>query len=382
MNQMNGSAVRESRGTSRMFWLDLARTVAVISITTNHALNRTWSMNAGSVAELQSISLLSTLMKTFFAIFSRIGVPLFLMISGALLLRKSFETEKQIKRFYQHNLLSLLITSEIWYFIMFWFIVFVKPDNTIWETGGLGGALKELLKTVLFIKQTTMDCMWYIPMILSVYTVIPLIAAGLKHTRMGKYLLIPCGIVFLQSMVIPNLNAFFALADIDFSLSFGLKSANVFSMYMLYLLAGYAISNGLMEKVPTWAIVLGAATSFISLCAYQLYAFSREYVYLINYESSGLLICGMFWFELIRRKGDLLKGLERPVTYLSTVSFAIYFIHIVIMEGLRWTMDLSMLCKPVKFLFLELVSFLGSLVVIRLLSRFRVCRQYLFLIKD
>ena len=90
----------------------------------------------------------------------------------------------------------------------------------------------------------------------------------------------------------------------------------------------------------------------------------------------------MFWFELIRRKGTLLKPLEKPVTYLSRVSFAIYFVHIVIMEGMRWTMDLSMFSRPEKFLVLELCSFVGSLVIIWVLSRFRVCRKYLFMIKD
>lgn len=63
--RINGAAPRV-----RLFWLDVARTVAVISITTNHALNRTWNMDVGSVAELQSISMASTLMKIFFSIFS------------------------------------------------------------------------------------------------------------------------------------------------------------------------------------------------------------------------------------------------------------------------------------------------------------------------
>ena len=63
--RINGAAPR-----GRLFWLDGARTVAVISITTNHALNRTWNMDVGSVAELQSISMASTLMKIFFSIFS------------------------------------------------------------------------------------------------------------------------------------------------------------------------------------------------------------------------------------------------------------------------------------------------------------------------
>ncbi len=59
--------------------------------------------------------------------FSHLGVPLFLMISGALLLEKRIKDENDIRRFYRHNLLGLVITSEIWYFLMFWFRVFVIP---------------------------------------------------------------------------------------------------------------------------------------------------------------------------------------------------------------------------------------------------------------
>lgn len=317
-----------------------------------------------------------------FSIFSHIGVPLFLMISGALLLRRSYETREQTKRFYRHNLLPLVITSEIWYFIMFWFIVYLKPGNTIWETGGMTGAVRELLRTMLFFNQTTLGSMWYIPMILAVYTVIPLIATGLNRMEDKRYLLIPYGIVLMHSMVIYNLNTFFKLAEIDYSLSLHLRSSNVFSMYMLYMLAGWFIGEGKLKRIPDWVVVTGSVTSFVSLCAYQLWAFSREYVYLVSYESVGILVCAVFWFELIRRKGTLLKPLEKPITYLSRVSFAIYFVHIVIMEGMRWTMDLSMFSRSQKFLVLELCSFVGSLVIIWVLSRFRVCRKYLFMIKD
>lgn len=50
---------------TRLFWLDVARALAIISITTNHALNRTWLMNSGAVEELHTISVFSTLLKTF-----------------------------------------------------------------------------------------------------------------------------------------------------------------------------------------------------------------------------------------------------------------------------------------------------------------------------
>lgn len=56
---------------TRLFWLDVARALAIVSITTNHALNRTWSMNSGSVEELHTISLFSTLLTTDLSIAGR-----------------------------------------------------------------------------------------------------------------------------------------------------------------------------------------------------------------------------------------------------------------------------------------------------------------------
>lgn len=103
----------------RIYWLDVARVVAIISISLNHAVNRAYDNYANQMAEFLSIPLASTIFKTVISIFSRLGVPLFLMISGTLLLRKNITDEDGIKRFYKHNYLDLIITSELWYFIMF-----------------------------------------------------------------------------------------------------------------------------------------------------------------------------------------------------------------------------------------------------------------------
>lgn len=88
---------------SRIFWLDVARCVAIISITLNHAVNRAYHVYEGQSAEFFSIPLGSTLFKTVVYVFSRIGVPLFLMISGALLFNKEINNAEDIKKFYKHN---------------------------------------------------------------------------------------------------------------------------------------------------------------------------------------------------------------------------------------------------------------------------------------
>ena len=70
----------------RSYYLDIARAIAIISISLNHAVNRTYDNYSGQMAEFLESSYLSSLLKSVVTIFSHLGVPLFLMISGALLL--------------------------------------------------------------------------------------------------------------------------------------------------------------------------------------------------------------------------------------------------------------------------------------------------------
>ena len=70
----------------RSYYLDIARAIAIISISLNHAVNRTYENYAGQMEEFLELSWASSLLKAVTTMFSHLGVPLFLMISGALLL--------------------------------------------------------------------------------------------------------------------------------------------------------------------------------------------------------------------------------------------------------------------------------------------------------
>ena len=75
---------------NRIMWLDIARAIAIISITFNHAVNRSFNIYTGQFSEYLQIPAYLTIVKAVLYAFSRIGVPLFLMISGTLLLPRDF----------------------------------------------------------------------------------------------------------------------------------------------------------------------------------------------------------------------------------------------------------------------------------------------------
>lgn len=357
----------------RIAYLDAARALAIVSITLNHAVNRAYRNYSGQMEEFQNSSWASTLVKAGATVFSHLGVPLFLMISGILLLRKSFEEKQALTRYYRHNLLSLLLTSEIWYAIMYWFILLCQPGVTTLADDGIRLTLLGMLKNAFFLDQVTLGNMWYIPVILGVYLLVPILAVAVK--RLPKQaLIIPMAFVFLRGMLFRNINDQIGITG-GVAFVSPLSTDYVFSTFVLYLLVGYFLGCGALEKLRDWAVILLASGSFLLCIAYQVYVYAQPVDYSFTYDFAGFLICAVFLLELLRRKVDNCPGFVR---YLSKISFGIFFVHIILMELLNWNMDFSGWHKAVKMGFLWVTSFGGSVGIIWLLSHFKIFRKYFF----
>lgn len=298
---------------SRILWLDVARVVAIISISLNHAVNRTYDNYIDTALEFNSSSVYSTCLKAGVSVFSRLGVPIFLMISGVLLLNKSFESESDIKRFYGHNLLRLLITSEIWFFIMFWIYALFNPQyQYLIENIKNGEGIKTviaLIKTLLFIDPITFGNMWYIPMILCIYTLIPVVAVFLKKHK-SKLMLIPLFICTISAFIIPNINATMNIFGVEKQYDFTLSSTNLFSLFYLYVLVGYMINQGIFTGISTRMIIFLTLFFMAIDTLYQTWAYAGPTNYLVSYDFVGILICSAFLFELIRRKSQIIERIS------------------------------------------------------------------------
>lgn len=364
----------------RILWLDVGRLIAIVSITFNHAVNRAYlEPYNGLKEEYLNSSLSSDLIKSSVLVFSKLGVPLFLMITGALLLKKRIVCEEDFKRFYRHNLLSLFITSEIWYVIMYWFIAFCSPGHEMLKTQSFGDLVLGMIKTMFFLDQVTMRSMWYIPMILCLYLIIPFFSMALNKISL-RFIIIPCGIVLLCSSIIPDFNLLMRLLGSEIRIETILRSNNVFSFYFLFVFLGYWISCEGLKKIKTVWIAFAAILSFIAVCLFQMIIFQKSIEYTMDYNFSGILIIAPLMFEWIRRGADRLKKAAQAISYLSRISFGIYFIHILIMNLLYWYIP-AFESRSLYMLFLEIMSFGLSVGFIATLSQSPVLRKYLFMIK-
>lgn len=321
---------------NRIQYLDVARAIAIVSITFNHAVNRSFSVYQDTMLEYQSIPIGLSIIKVLLYTFSRIGVPLFLMITGALLLSRDYEGRERLERFVKHNWLQLLITTELWFVIMFIYKQ-LAPNSILHQKGALS-CLLHFIKTLLFIDPVTMDSMWYMQMILCLYLMIPLFSVALKRIPQ-KYFILPIVIVTICSFVLPDINAIRSGFGMDAALKIKLDSANLFSMYAVYLLAGYFINNGIIKHTKTIHVLVGFLLSFALFAALQFWLYGTTSDRVMGYSSFLLLCASLFLFELLRRS-RIKDGLSFKCSVkLAEISFGIYFVHICIMEGLEMILD-------------------------------------------
>ena len=366
----------------RIEYITLSRALAIILITLLHALTRSFRVHSGTQTEFYSIPLYMTIIKAGIYGVSRIGLCIFLMITGALMLPRNYSKTEEIKRFFTHNWLTLFITTEIWYVIMFWFKQ-TAPGSILLEHG-LKSCLLSFLSTICFINPVTMETMWYMPVILCAYLMIPVFAVALKHIP-NKYLILPCGIVIIGSFVIPILNGILVGTGSPVYLEFKFDSAHLFSMYMIYILAGYFINDGYLDRIKSrYLIIIGCF--FIALfCGLQMWMWSTEFEYLFGqYEKDiFLLISSVCLFALLKRI-PISSAVAKISEKLAEISFGIYFIHICILACLSVIMKryLPQITYLNKFVILETVSFFGSILIIQLLRKNKILAKYLLGIRN
>lgn len=364
----------------RIVWLDVARTLAILSVTFNHALSRSFATHEGTFEEFQSIPHIVSAIKALLYVFSRGGVPWFLMITAVLLLPRDYTGKGETKVFLKRNWTPLFITSEIWLAIIFLYLVMFGESTGI---SGIGQMLAAFVQNQLFINQTTFASMWYLPMILTVYMMIPIFSVALQKID-ESYIKLLLVLAIAIGMIIPNINTILSGLGIEYRMEFSISIADLFSLYCIFLFCGYFIGKGGLGKIKDSIIVVVAIGSFILTAVFQYWTYSTSIDYYVRYTDVGVLVFAAFVFEIIRRKGDRICKSQKWFTNISKMAFAIYFVHVSIMYALNTGMKylpFTIEYLP-KFLVLEVLAVSMSIMLISLLSRVPAFKKYLFMIKE
>ena len=295
------------------------RILAILLVVLTHVVESVY--NIYSINDFNNLDIFNKILSFSLFILSRFGVPLFLFLTGALLLRKKFNNGKDIIIFYKHNFLTILIISEVWIII---FNIFNGDLNHHFS-------FINMIKEMLFIKVNNMNIMWYIPMILGIYLVIPFLSIIINKTSPK----------IITIILLINLVSYY------FNLTF--NTSFLGNIYGCYVIIGYYISNkNIFNKINFLSLFIITFCLFIATVLSQLIMYKYNYESVIWYDNILLLLTSVSLFSLLCRlniKSNIYQN-------LSKYAFGIFLIHMIYINLLKNIMAILEISTYMKIIIL------------------------------
>lgn len=297
----------------RIEWIDIARAFAIICVVFNHSIEVTYDYAIADV--MRGYSIASKLFAYMGYTLGRVGVPFFLMISGALLLTRDWNKDNCI-RFWKKNWLRLLICTEIWWIIYDIFIFF-------WGEAPI--TIQDVVKNILFIKPVDFPHVWYMNRILGLYILIPFVAMVLNKIDL-KLLIFPIVIYFFYSFVVPVLSLISKVAGGEAfvsELSLGFSGGT----YGLYLVMGFLLVKLDLDRIKNIWLILTSSIFFVLTVGLEIWCVMNGYGYKLWYDNGLLFGISIPLFILISRINGLPKIFKCFWQSVAKHSFGIYLLH-------------------------------------------------------
>lgn len=288
----------------RIFYLDELRVVAIFAVILCHVANL-YPYALGSI---------DTLIPYFLSDIGHIGVPIFVMLSGALLLNRDYELGAFFKRRFSRILIPFIFWIVVSCILMFFVFGFNANDIFHWVVGDPG-------------------LPWYIWELLGLYLCIPIINAFINRYGMNgvKYFLA----LWIFALILKTLN-------ITFLYHFNL---NYFIGYMGYMVLGYYIVNMELNIDDRVMVLLG----FVLFIVFTIVncSISASMGKTTDYISIPTILQSLGVFIMIKRFAlhgendhdssigkihNFIKDgtLGKMIFSISVCSYGMYFVHYLI----------------------------------------------------
>lgn len=347
----------------RIIWLDIARAFAILSVILCHTAEQLFT----------SPKDFDNLFRICIHNIGRLGVPMFLFISGYLLLSKQINTDKDCFKFYKRNLLKLFIAIELWNLIynIFMHLYTKAPINYV-----------NLLHQLLFIEKSPLPHMWYMSLILGMYIVIPFLAVVVKRFSI-KSLFFPMLFTCVVVMLLPNINLLLQTYKVEVIKSIIIDTSFLGGVYGLYLISGYLLGNGILRKIPTYLALTFGIACFTFTCWFQYHINKNGFKYDVWYDFIGIFLASIFFFEIMHRMDHIGNNIliKKATEELSINSLGMFFIHYPL-QMIMFNIHLfSFISSSGRIIVMFMISAAISYLLVKLLSQINILKKWLFLIK-
>lgn len=238
---------------------------------------------------------------------TRFCVPIFVMISGALLLGKDEDLMNFLKKRF----------SRIIYPFLFWSFIYllIKLNYEL--------SIKEILsQSIKLLKTGTEFHLWYIYMIMGLYLFIPILRKWTTRAPRKEFIYFILLWVLVMSFNYPLLNKLYS--NIDF---------RYFSGYIGYLVLGYFLIKFSVKNHTILAFIFFISSATFTIFATYYFSLRKNGFdsTFYNFLSPNVMLLSVGTFLL--SKSIIIKNeiIKRIILEISKYSYGIYLSHVFIL---------------------------------------------------
>jgi surface polysaccharide O-acyltransferase-like enzyme len=259
--------------------------------------------------------------QTIYQSFVILGVPLFVMLSGALLLQPS-KTNEPIKVFLKKRLSRIGLAFLFWSVIYFAWNYFVNHQtftaNSVIQSFLSGGAYFQF---------------WFIYLIMGLYLITPVLRIVVAHANRSliRYLLM---LWFIAASLIP---LFHLITGFEVDSNLFLFSGWIGYFILGIYLMGTQAKTKTLKRLLAAGIILTILGSW--LMAYPFHSLEQYYFFAFTL-SANVIISSIALFSLLLKRpadwpGNNHPKFNRLIHAISANTLPIFFLHIIVLETLN-----------------------------------------------
>ena len=316
--EVNNIQNQASADTSRSpIPVDLIRAVAIFMVLVYHALNETYV--ASQLSPLQYFVLWWS--QTVYNALVIVGVPLFIILSGALLLPRS-KVNEPIRVFFKKRLARIGLAFGFWSAIYLAWSYFIDGKSLTFSS-----VAQMLLSKGVYYQ------FWFIYLIVGLYLITPILRVLVAHAdrKILRYLLL---LWFIAVGVIPLFQLITGLG-IDTNLF-------LFGGYIGYFILGvYLMGVDVETKVLKRLLAVGVVWTIVGayLMAYPFH-FDNQFFFFFDTLSVNVIIASVATYMLLSKHprdwpGNNHPKFSRLIRAISANTLPIFFLHVIILEAVN-----------------------------------------------
>ena len=293
--------------------MDLLRVVACFFIVMVHVSAMEWSHVSVKTVAWQTMNVYDCI--------GIMGVPLFVMLSGALMLRADYEvTVKKILK----KVFILFVVCHVW-LLLYNLEAFIE-NGYPWDLYHIKTYVVSQVIRGLGIYH-----LWFLPMLMVLYLLTPILKAAFSEEKICRYYLI---LYVVIGLLIPTMFLFefpgkYLLQDFYNRTSYAMLTG-----YIGYFVAGHYIHSHMKpltgrKKGMVWGAVVICCIITITVCGVDAVQKDAPSILLNNPLTITDFISTVGIYALFRNHGYAQEDRESPrwLVFLSGLTFGIYLVH-------------------------------------------------------